>query len=80
MNGECGVFKLFCGENCYPLGGYEDFKEYFQTIEEAQEYTKEKYRYGFSVWAQIVSKDRIIMNGKKGPFINDPWEWEDVTQ
>lgn len=29
-------YLLFCGENYYPYGGWEDFKDSFDTIEECR--------------------------------------------
>jgi len=72
------LIKLFYGDQYYPLGGYEDFKGNFSTIEEAKSYV-EKLEQCFLNWAHIVIDDKIVLKGVLDTdFINeDIWEWEE---
>lgn len=59
-------YKLFAGEQYYPIGGYEDFKGNFDSLEEAMQSfdnTREAY---CGQWAHIVCDDVIIMITESG--------------
>jgi hypothetical protein len=68
-------YKLFYGEIYYPLGGYEDLKGYYDSIEEAQKYIENEYGDNSSMWAQIVLEDKIVMFGKLEVYDPKIWEW-----
>ena len=46
-------YLLFMGMHYYPCGGWEDFKDSFDTIEEAQQHFKDA-EMGWSAWFQII--------------------------
>ncbi len=77
MSKEKQKVKIFAGDIYYPRGGYKDFKGRVDSIEEAlieiNNLDKKMY-----CWAQIVVKDKILLegncegeNGKR-----DEWQWE----
>jgi len=74
-------FKLFCGPTFYPLGGYEDFKGCFETIEHAKLWLLQHSPDACFMWAHIVCKDEIVLWGDDAdrPFYGDlsPWVWRE---
>lgn len=42
--------KLFIGNDYYPLGGYKDFKGYFDNIDLAKKYVEEEYAHESCMW------------------------------
>lgn len=69
-------YKLFCGRNYYPSGGYEDFEGNFTSCKEAIQFIENEYQDGEDVWAHIVLNDNIIASGKIN-FISESWEWRE---
>jgi hypothetical protein len=53
-------YLVFYGYHFYPRGGWEDFEDEFNTIEEAIEYIKNKEPH--YNWAHIVFENKIVMN------------------
>ncbi len=72
-------YKLFCGDIFYPRGGQKDFEGYFDTIEEAKNYTINKFEDDDCVWAHIVLDEKIIGEGVKDVYETPrKWEWKNV--
>lgn len=70
--------KLFLGEDFYPMGGYDDFHSYFETVEEAKEYVEENYHLDDCKWAHMVVNDKIILEGHIDTSYSirkAEWEW-----
>ena len=68
-----GQYKLFCGCNYNPDGGYIDFKGNFTSCEEAIQSLKCRYD-----WAHIVQNDKIIMSGINNDSVYpNKWEWRE---
>ena len=57
-------FLLFAGDHFYPSGGWGDFKNSFDTVEEAQEGAADELA-GNSDWWQIVdiTTGKVVKNG-----------------
>lgn len=49
------MYKLFAGDNHYPRGGYKDFIDSYDTLEEALEHAANAR----ADWWQIVLYDKI---------------------
>jgi hypothetical protein len=61
-------YKVFIGDEYYPIGGYEDFVEAFQTFEHAKHYLNRRFpkmQDLVSEWAHIVFEDKIIYDHDK---------------
>lgn len=46
-------YLLFIGLHYYPLGGWDDFKDSFDTVEEAKQYFTD-LDMGCGAWSQII--------------------------
>ncbi len=68
-------FKLFLGEDFYPIGGHDDFAGYFDSIQEAKEFCEKEHPENECMWAQIVFKDIVICRGDIDFYPKKPWEW-----
>jgi len=74
-------YKLFYGNNCYPLGGWDDFKGYFESELAAREHLEITETESCSMWAHIVFEDKIIRyatgrySWEKKEKSN--WKWRD---
>ncbi len=67
-------YKLFYGDNYYPLGGYDDFKGNFDSIEEAIKYLKVAEPCASYMWAHIVLDDKIVFHSENNDdFMNKNW-------
>ncbi len=74
---------LFYGNEFYPYGGWDDFKGYFDSVEEAKNFTEKEEKDSSFMWAHIVQNDRIVVYGepKKEKFILPeplPWIWKNA--
>lgn len=74
------IFKLFCGSDFYPRGGYNDFFGNFESIELAKKYVDENHIEYYLQWAQIVKNDEILLIGDR-PFsikldVKKDFEWK----
>jgi len=59
-------YALFGGNRFYPAGGIEDFKGFFETVEEAEQHVLENYDMYINFdWYHIACKDSftIIASG-----------------
>jgi len=70
-------YLVFLGENYYPLGGWEDFRSDFDSLEECLNYIESQdacYR-----WAHVVHKNKIIKvaTTKTQDFKNHVWEFNE---
>jgi hypothetical protein len=55
---------LFAGTNYYPLGGWDDFKGYFDSIEDAMKFIDDrKEDFSYCSWCHIVIDNKIILKG-----------------
>lgn len=77
-------FLLFGGETFYPSGGWNDFKGYFNSIDEAKEFIENEYLSETLAWSHIVFKNDVIFHGKKDStydskeIISYEWEWMEI--
>lgn len=81
-------YKLFAGNNYYPLGGYDDFKGNFDSIEEAMRGFITYYEDGSGAeyaeqWGHIVCDDKIIFKVENEMHITETsisysYTWESV--
>jgi hypothetical protein len=73
-------YLVFLGNNYYPLGGWEDLREDFDSLEESLNYIKSQdgddavFR-----WAHVVYKNKIIKQARTTTedFKTHIWEFED---
>lgn len=70
-------YMLFYGSFYYPYGGWEDFKGYFQSMEEAKDYALKALEENCCVWIHVVFDDKIILSGKKDVYDDAIWEWKE---
>jgi hypothetical protein len=61
-------YLLFCGDDYYPLGGWDDFRGSFDTLDEAKAAVPPVGR--GPNWGQIVYEGAIVTE-----FRNDSQEW-----
>jgi hypothetical protein len=76
-------YYLFAGDQYYPLGGFEDFKGCFGSIDEARKSFEDEYSCDTDCWAHIVFDDRIICKGYFTSFLEDPpllLVWKEVDE
>lgn len=71
---------LFSGSAFYPLGGWDDFKGYFETVEDAKKSLlaqDDELVHGDDLWAHIVCGGRIVLwGGRECDFHgNGEWVW-----
>ena len=68
---------LFCGFTYYPYGGWEDFKGYFDSLQDCQEWVYKNITDPSYRWVHIVHQDKIVLYGhcqeKEGK--NAQWAW-----
>ena len=67
-------YLLFAGSSFYPSGGWDDFKGYFHSIEDAQIWLNSEEYYE---WAHIVFQNKIIFWGYFKSTIDPKWIWRD---
>ncbi len=65
---------LFSGSNFYPSGGWDDFKGYFSSIEDAKLWLQKNEPNAHYMWAHIVYNHKIIMWANEKPN-QDLLEW-----
>ena len=68
-------YKLFYGFCFYPSGGWDEFKGYFESEEQAREYLDKHERDPFYMWAHIVFEDKIIRQGAPEGAGTDTNHW-----
>jgi len=56
---------LFAGNQFYPNGGWEDFVEYFDSIDEAKKFLIDNFNDESYMWAHIVLRDRIKVSARR---------------
>jgi hypothetical protein len=68
-------YLVFLGDNYYPWGGWEDFRGYFDSLEESLNYIKSQDA-GYT-WAHVVYKNKIIKQAttRKKDFRTHVWEF-----
>lgn len=54
-------FLLFAGENYYPLGGWTDFRDDFDTLEEARAAKNYRHDLQSAEWFQIVDTEQKMV-------------------
>lgn len=54
-------YMLFSGNDFYPLGGWQDFKGCFESIEKAKEWSEINEPDPMFSWAHIVCENKIIL-------------------
>jgi hypothetical protein len=57
------MIMLFAGTNYYPSGGWEDFKGYFNSIEDAMKFINDDKDLSYCSWCHIVIDNKIILQG-----------------
>jgi hypothetical protein len=57
------MIMLFAGTNYYPSGGWEDFKGYFNSIEDAMKFINDDKKFSYCSWCHIVIDNKIILQG-----------------
>ena len=73
---------LFAGYDYYPSGGWEDFKGYFDSIEDAKNYLL-RIEMGHDSWMHIVEEGEIIMNGITNGYLKSrevTWVFKEVKK
>lgn len=72
-------YMLFSGTNHYPYGGWDDFKGYFTSINNAKLWLQKNVPDASHKWAHIVYEHKIIMWGseKSDRLVSEYglWEW-----
>ncbi len=71
-------YMLFCGNDYYPYGGWEDFNGYFESIEQAKNYLKENEPDACCKWAHIVFNDKIVQRATSSNYFGiekKGWTW-----
>ena len=78
----CFIFikpMLFAGNWFYPIGGWDDFKGYFDDVESAKKWIEEQEPDGMDKWAHIVVDGKIVLDGSYRNRYNvdprDVWVW-----
>jgi hypothetical protein len=71
-------FILFAGDRYYPLGGWSDFKGFFESKEAAinwlltdEEWLKSR---PYECWAHVAQSGKILVKVRHEE--GDPWDWE----
>lgn len=68
---------LFYGQNCYPSGGWDDFKGYFPDIESAKKFLQDNEPDACFMWAHIVFEDKIVLYGNRKWDHRNEWLWRE---
>jgi hypothetical protein len=70
---------LFAGESFYPIGGWDDFKGFFDDVESAKKWIEEQEPDGMDKWAHIVVDSEIVLAGRYinsyGVDLRMVWVW-----
>lgn len=80
------MILLFAGSCFYPSGGWEDFRGYFNSVEEAKKFlidNWESFDICCSPWMHIVEKNKIVLEGRFDDLVSSSsqqWEFESVTK
>lgn len=64
-------YMLFSGYYYYPNGGWEDFKGFFDSVEDAMVFLKKNYPEPYDSWAHIVKEGKIIKSLGSDPIKNE---------
>lgn len=78
------MIMLFAGSSFYPSGGWDDFRGYFNTIEEAKAFLLdnwESFDICCSPWAHIVKEDQIVLKATLDNLLSSSsqeWAFEEV--
>ena len=72
-------YMLFSGSNFYPSGGWDDFKGYFSSIEDAKLWLQKNEPNAHHMWAHIVYNHKIILWASCQDNLvfaeNGLWQW-----
>lgn len=80
------MIMLFAGSSFYPSGGWEDFRGYFNTVEEARIFlihNWETFDICCSPWAHVVEDNKIVLEGTLDDLLstsNKEWKFESVKK
>lgn len=73
---------LFAGSSYYPHGGWEDFRGFFETIEDAKKWLQDNFDnigIGCCLWAHIVVNFKIALVCYFDDDL-ETWSFEEVTE
>ena len=80
------MIMLFAGSCFYPYGGWEDFRGYFNSIEDAKIFLLDNWKsfdISSSLWAHIVEENKIVVEGKYDELLyssSHEWKFESLTK
>ncbi len=73
---------LYAGDNFYPLGGFDDFMGYYDSIEDIKLFLSlNEDQFDCDHWMHVVKDSRIIIRGTINActFKDEEWTFEEVN-